>query len=248
MILDQNRGSRQRGFTLIEMSIVLVIIGLIIGGILKGQEIVANARNKSTWNFAQAARAAANTYFDRYRAIPGDDPNAAARLDARVAAGNGNSIVGAQNADSATFIAVNAGAGEMLQYFNGLMAANLINGGSVNSATTATTFGPGSPLPSAPISGAGMLVGYSIHAGTTGAAGTARSAHWYLIAKTPAAPIAAMSPREVANLDTQFDDGLGTAGAVRADEANTNCVASASTGLYVIGDSAQCIPMIEAHP
>src|SRR5690349_19781918 len=85
---------KERGFTLIEMSIVLVIIGLIIGGILKGQEIITQARVKSVVNVVNATRSAANTYYDRYRALPGDDQNATARVDPRLIAGNGDGQVG----------------------------------------------------------------------------------------------------------------------------------------------------------
>src|SRR5262249_49069165 len=62
----------QKGFTLIEMSIVLVIIGLIIGGILKGQEIVESSRQKNFITQLDSTRAAVNTFVDRYRALPGD--------------------------------------------------------------------------------------------------------------------------------------------------------------------------------
>ena len=64
--------ARQRGFTLIEMSIVLVIIGLIIGGILKGQELIESARIKnviSQIDTIQAATNAFRTASTRYRAI-----------------------------------------------------------------------------------------------------------------------------------------------------------------------------------
>jgi prepilin-type N-terminal cleavage/methylation domain-containing protein len=246
MVLDKLYQRGQKGFTLIELSIVLVIIGLIIGGILKGQEIVANARTKSTWNFVNAARAASNTYFDRYRALPGDDPNATTRLDGRITAGDGSGIVGATHAATAALVAANGGTGEMLQYFNALMAANLINGGSVTNSTTATSFGPGSPLPPSPITGAGVVVGYATHAGDGTNAGTARSAHWYILSKATT-PAVTMSPRELSTLDTQFDDGNGSFGAVRAPAAETGCY-TASTGIYVISDQVLCRPLLEAHP
>ena len=42
--------ARQRGFTLVEIAIVLVIIGLLLGGILKGQEMITQARIKNIIN------------------------------------------------------------------------------------------------------------------------------------------------------------------------------------------------------
>lgn len=56
---------QQGGFTLIEMAIVLVIIGLIIGAVLKGQDLIQNARAKKFVNFVRAAEIAQWTHLDR---------------------------------------------------------------------------------------------------------------------------------------------------------------------------------------
>ncbi len=69
----------QSGFTLIEIAIVLVIIGLLLGGILKGQELITQGRIRNVANDFQSMTAAINLYQDRYRALPGDDAGAAAR-------------------------------------------------------------------------------------------------------------------------------------------------------------------------
>jgi len=70
---------RARGFTLVEIAIVLVIIGLLLGGILKGQEMITQAKIKNSIADFSGISAAYHGYQDRYRAIPGDDPNAAGR-------------------------------------------------------------------------------------------------------------------------------------------------------------------------
>ena len=70
---------RQSGFTLVEIAIVLVIIGLLLGGILKGQEMITQARIKNIINDLNGITAAYASYQDRYRAIPGDDQGALAR-------------------------------------------------------------------------------------------------------------------------------------------------------------------------
>lgn len=63
---------KQSGFTLVEIAIVLVIIGLLIGGILKGQEVIENAKYKRFINDKNGISAAMYSYQDRYRALPGD--------------------------------------------------------------------------------------------------------------------------------------------------------------------------------
>ena len=69
----------QRGFTLVEIAIVLVIIGLLLGGVMKGQELIYNQKVKSTYDSYRQNTAAMYGYQDRYRAIPGDDAGAATR-------------------------------------------------------------------------------------------------------------------------------------------------------------------------
>ena len=67
---------KQSGFTLIEIAIVLVIIGLLLGGVLKGQELINNAKAKNIENEVTNIRTAIYSYQDRYRALPGDDNKA----------------------------------------------------------------------------------------------------------------------------------------------------------------------------
>src|SRR6267143_1891611 len=87
--------SRQQGFTLVEIAIVLVIIGLLLGGILKGQEMITQAKIKNVIADFSGVSAAYHGYQDRYRAIPGDDPNAGSRWTTAPAAfpGSGNGVV-----------------------------------------------------------------------------------------------------------------------------------------------------------
>src|SRR5262247_2138667 len=90
----------ERGFTLVEIAIVLVIIGLLLGGILKGQEMINQAKIKNVVADFSGISAAYYGYQDRYRAIPGDDSGAAGRW-AGATAGNGNGVVaGAYNSST----------------------------------------------------------------------------------------------------------------------------------------------------
>jgi prepilin-type N-terminal cleavage/methylation domain-containing protein len=68
--------ANQKGFTLVEIAIVLVIIGLLLGGILKGQEMITQAKIKNVIADFSGISAAYYGYQDRYRAIPGDDTGA----------------------------------------------------------------------------------------------------------------------------------------------------------------------------
>jgi prepilin-type N-terminal cleavage/methylation domain-containing protein len=83
---------KQTGFTLVEIAIVLVIIGLLLGGILKGQEMITQAKIKNAITDFSGVSAAYFGYQDRYRATPGDD-NQAARWGAGVIAGDGDRIL-----------------------------------------------------------------------------------------------------------------------------------------------------------
>ncbi len=63
----------QKGFTLVEIAIVLVIIGLLIGGVLKGQAMIQNAKVKRVVKSADELRAAIYTFYDKYGNYPGDE-------------------------------------------------------------------------------------------------------------------------------------------------------------------------------
>ncbi|MBL4781114.1 MAG: type II secretion system protein [Porticoccaceae bacterium] len=81
--------NKQSGFTLVEIAIVLVIIGLILGGVLKGQVLIDNAKYKNFVKQMESYRGAFHTFQDTYRGLPGDLANILA-LDADAVAGNGN--------------------------------------------------------------------------------------------------------------------------------------------------------------
>jgi prepilin-type N-terminal cleavage/methylation domain-containing protein len=80
---------QQAGFTLVEIAIVLVIIGLLLTGVMKGQEIITNAKAKNIENSFKQVSAAIYTYQDRYFALPGDDKKAT-RFGASIKTGNRN--------------------------------------------------------------------------------------------------------------------------------------------------------------
>lgn len=90
----RKRPGHQKGFTLIEIAIVLVIIGLLLGGVLKGQELINTARVRSLNNTVDGITAAWFSFQDRYRAFPGDYSEASTNILATLTDGDGNGQVG----------------------------------------------------------------------------------------------------------------------------------------------------------
>lgn len=81
---------RQAGFTLIEIAITLVIIGLLLGAALKGKELITNARVRSLIAQQEGIRAAYFGFLDRYHSPPGDYGHATLNVDCRSTCLNGN--------------------------------------------------------------------------------------------------------------------------------------------------------------
>jgi prepilin-type N-terminal cleavage/methylation domain-containing protein len=88
--------SQQSGFTLVEIAIVLVIIGLLLGGILKGQELINSAKVKNLANDFRTIPTYIYAFQDKYKALPGDDAQVAAHISgatAAAAANLGNGVI-----------------------------------------------------------------------------------------------------------------------------------------------------------
>ena len=71
---------RQQGFTLVEIAVVLLIVGLLLGGVLKGQALIDSAKVKNLAQDFRALPAMIHAYQDRFRALPGDDRRARLHL------------------------------------------------------------------------------------------------------------------------------------------------------------------------
>jgi len=121
----------QAGFTLAELAIVTVLVGLLFGGVLAGSAVVTQARIKFVVGQFNAVHTAHLYYVDRYAALPGDDPRATTRwTPARSKDGNGDSRLSgnygdAPPADPMT-LAVDGAQGETLNYWWHLRLAELV--------------------------------------------------------------------------------------------------------------------------
>lgn len=82
--------ARQAGFTLVEIAIVLVIIGLLLGGVLKGQSLIDSARVKNIIQQSTSLTSAVNAYQDKFRALPGDDLQGTTHAPGATGNGNGD--------------------------------------------------------------------------------------------------------------------------------------------------------------
>lgn len=91
--------NHQNGFTLVEIAIVLVIVGLLLGGVLKGQELIDSAKVKNLAQDFRTTPMLIHAYQDKFRALPGDDRRAVAHLCAAgvtdcTTAGDGDGLLG----------------------------------------------------------------------------------------------------------------------------------------------------------
>ncbi len=230
--------SSQKGFTLVELAIVITIIGLLIGGILKGQEMIVNARVVATVNMAKAVEAATTTFRDTYRGLPGDItgtsiPGCDSRCDLSGDSGRHNGIIGAP-AWPMTQGQIGTGglsgsgteASETVLFWYYLAATKLIGGvnGSDLLGSTAPVFGENMP---ATKFGGGMIVGYS-NGDTVGSrdpssAPVSMTGNVLSLVVSPTAAndisnagASLLRPVEAGNIDRKMDDGLPGEGSVQA--------------------------------
>jgi prepilin-type N-terminal cleavage/methylation domain-containing protein len=183
-----------KGFTLVEMAIVLVIIGLLLGGVLKGQELIDNSKVKKAVSDLNAISVAYNGYLDRYSRIPGDDGNLAT-LRARganwgniTAAGNVNGILDIAPAQTFT------GGGESVAFWQHVKAAGFIAGNPADAGVAAL-----------PINAFQGLIGVSNNTTAVTGMGAGLSV---CISQIPG--------KAAAQIDAQLDDRNPATGSVRA--------------------------------
>ena len=121
---------KQSGFTLIELAIVLVIIGLLLGGVLKGQELINSAKVKNMAADFRNIPVYIYGYQDKYKALPGDDSQAIAHNGSTTVGDGDGQIEGVWNSVTIT--------DESVKFWEHVRKAGLAPGGTdiANAATT----------------------------------------------------------------------------------------------------------------
>ncbi|HTT08330.1 MAG TPA: prepilin-type N-terminal cleavage/methylation domain-containing protein [Gammaproteobacteria bacterium] len=211
--------NKQRGFTLVEIAIVLVIIGLLLGGILKGQELITSARVRNIADQNSGVQAAYYGFIDRYRQVPGDMTGSGANSVCNVVSANAAGCSG-----GTTTIAGDANGqlkpndwGEGSALWAHLSAANFIQGAYVGGATDATSYSQDNVAPKNAFNGYIMLTQSADYVGGTP---TTR----LLMVVGHLIPANVMS-----ELDRKIDDGLPLTGVLRATPNSGNALGSVST-------------------
>jgi prepilin-type N-terminal cleavage/methylation domain-containing protein len=211
-----NMRKEQAGFTLIEIAIVLVIIGLLLGGVLKGQELITAARVRNIISNQDGVKAAYFGFLDRYRGLPGDYTQANAQANIP---GCGGCFGGNGNGQIVTD-GTSAEAVHVWEHLSkaGFITGSYVSGGATAASTTANT--PSNPY--------GSLIELEFDNTYQDAAPTPRHN-----LKT-----GANIPSDImAEVDRKIDDGLATSGQFRYSafggaEAGSGTCYIAATGAW----------------
>lgn len=213
--------SSQQGFTLIELSIVLVIIGLIVGGVLVGQDLIKAAEIRATVGQYEKYNAAINTFRGKFNGIPGDISATSASAFGLFSTGmTGGDGIG----DGDGLVEGTAGAyvnwGEALVFWRHMSDAQLIEGnygGQMASAGTANA-----DLTTSTI--AGYFPPAKLGRGNSFSVNVDRGINYYLLMGMTAVTAASgattyaavLTPIETFNIDTKVDDGAPNTGIATA--------------------------------
>ncbi len=245
-------GMMQKGFSLVELAIAIVIIGLLVGGILKGRELVMQAKVSSTITALQDARVAAETFKKTYGDLPGDItnprdviPNCTGNC---TTAGDGNGIIGW--GVPATFLPGSIGI-ENTTFWMHMAVAGLMRG--INPYPDAMEFGTSHPM--TPLSG--LFVFYQPPNGGlfTDVLQTANPTGNMLILLDNFGAVNAITSMitipapYVQRLDQKLDDGKPNTGQFRAvglrtGNADESCISDATDAATYVLPSTICSGMV----
>lgn len=248
----------QHGFTLVELAIVMTIIGLLIGGILKGQELMMNARVTATIAQVKSYQAAKIIFTDTYEGIPGDFAGADTRLqgcDANCVSGfpsSGDGILGNPpqagtewGACNIQYMLPSTGVGgykEPPLFWLHLVLADLISGVSPE-ALTATTTAWGITHPASKMGGGYIVCQVAGFTNPPGGAITTTRPSGIIMALVNSIPDGSggiqpvqgtniLTAKNAAVIDRKMDDGRPASGFVYAFGFPTSCVGDPSNPAY----------------
>lgn len=211
---------KQSGFTLIEIAIVLLIIGLLLGGIMKGQSMINSARVRAIANDLTGIEAAWISFQDRYRSLPGDFPQASTHIVQGAVDGDANARVDT-GAEAGAVWQHLAGAGFISGIFDGAPIASL-----TDSACAVTTC-PGNPYN-----------GFYKIGNSSNALNQTTASHEL----TTGGNI----PVEVLyELDLKMDDGVAGTGRLRAFDVAPYTTCVANNEWNVVSGAADCAAVLE---
>ena len=202
--MQLGKRNRQAGFTLVEIAVVLVIIGLIIAAVLTTQQVTLNGKITNAIQSLKSFQAAAQSYNQNYGALPGDDSQEKSRFSVLTDNGDGNGTVGANGADAFALTAAATGTSkESLLFWGALRAANLIKGDASSLTAPGNAFGGVFAVQDGAFNG-GIAVGTNVLC-LNHVPGTAAIA-----------------------IDQQLDDGKPDTGNIKGGESLTGAVTAAA--------------------
>jgi prepilin-type N-terminal cleavage/methylation domain-containing protein len=215
-----------QGFTLIELSIALVIIGLIVGGILVGKDLIHAAEIRATIGQIEEYNAAVNTFSTKFDCLPGDCIEASAFGFDAVSNGNGDGVIGECSVSPSCTWNVstdNALEKETVNFWYHLSVAGLIPDHLITPSSGGSGI-PGTATPKVKINSRGAgTAGWTIQAD---APFDATLGSGYLpghvltmsnvSSEASTGSTALYTPADINAIDTKMDDGLPLSGSVRA--------------------------------
>lgn len=243
----------QRGFSLVELSIVLVILGLLTGGILAGQSLIRAAELRAVSTEAARWTAAAQTFRDKYFALPGDMTNAtsfwgdqATGVDACASAATPDGTPGTCNGNGNGQVRIGAESHRFWQHLN---LAGLIEGSytGIRGSGGANHCNVGTNCPRSKLSNGGWGVDYlGNYVGDAGFyAGFYNNTLIFGAQSASEYPtVAVIKPEEAWNIDTKMDDGVPGRGRVLGVRyttcANATSATDYSPGYYLTSSAVGC--------
>lgn len=248
--------TNRHGFTLVELSIVLVILGLLVGGVLAGQSLIRAAELRSVTTDLQRYHTSVYTFRDKYFALPGDMTNATAFWGVRAGTGsdvtchqtvgsttgtcngNGDGSIESIAGDSATL-------GERYAAWQHLARAGLIEGSYTGASTSSSSAGTAisTNVPRGKLSNSFFAFGW-ISGPVSGSTQYFDGSYNINILGMGTTGTPPLKPEEAWNLDVKMDDGrpgYGVMWSLKSSSTwNPNCTttAVASTSEYNLSSTS----------